>query len=196
MKKYFASLLLSSLAVTANAKPIDNSNAHQPKHFKKVMVVMFENMSYAEIKNEPTFKKLVEYSGNTLDMNGRLVKLAKESVTRDTTGNGYAFFSRYYNNHSGGIAPTRPSQPNYIAMTSGSIQGVLDNNMYDLNVDNLAIELINAKLTWKVYADDLPDPKSALQKTYTIKELTTKIPPFVRDAKMSEAENDLAEKIY
>ena len=157
--KYFFSILTALSLLTT---PLVSSNAqaqppHNPKHFHKIMVVIFENMSYAEIKNEPTFKKLVEYSGYSLDTNGKLVKLSQQTPSKDVASNGYAFFSNYYNNYTGGTIPTRPSQPNYIAMTSGSIQNVFDNANHDLQVDNLAAELIDANITWKVYAEDLPD---------------------------------------
>lgn len=164
------------------------------------MVVMFENMSYAEIQQEPTFKKLVEYTGNSLNQNGHLLKLAHTMPKHDTNGNGYALFSSYYNNHSGGTAPTRPSQPNYIALTSGSIHNITDNEIHDLNVDNLASELNEAKITWKVYAEDLPDPKAPLLANIAIKNSQNQLPPkitaFVRDPKKSEAENDAAEHAH
>lgn len=196
MKKFSLALLpllLHSTIVSAEpAKP-----SHAPKHFDKIMIVMFENMSYAEIKAEPTFHKLVEYSGQTLDENGRLLKMLKPGAAFDTTGNGYAFFSQYYNNHSGGLEPTRPSQPNYIAMTSGSIQGVKDNESYNLDVDNLAMELKDAKLSWKVFAEDLPDPKAtSLTASNSASKKKTPPAPFVRDPNKSEAENDRAEEAY
>lgn len=196
MKKLPLALLPFLLQATiASAAPIKPS--HAPKHFDKIMIVIFENMSYAEIKAEPTFHKLVEYSGQTLDENGRLLKMLKPGAAFDTTGNGYAFFSQYYNNHSGGDEPTRPSQPNYIAMTSGSIQGVKDNEIYNLDVDNLAMELNDAKLSWKVFAEDLPDPK-AISLTTTDSPHKKQMPPapFVRDPNKSEVENDRAEEAY
>lgn len=104
MLKKFALPLVTLSTLTFSTWGL--ANTQTPQHFQKIMVVMFENMSYAEIKNEPTFRKLVEYSGNTLNDNGRLVKLTKVGPNVDTTGNGYAFFSSYYNNHSGGTLPT------------------------------------------------------------------------------------------
>lgn len=167
---------------------------HQPKHFQKIMVVMFENMSYAEIKNEPTFKRLVEYSGHSLDAEGRLIKLASRHPMHDLTGNGYAFFSSYYNNHSGGNEPTRPSQPNYIALTSGSIQNVSNNEDHDLAIDNLAMELIDAGVSWKVYAEDLPDPRNTRYIHQSADSIDVK--PFIPDPQKSEQENDAAEHQY
>lgn len=168
------------------ADPASNS-----KHFNKIMVVIFENMSYAEIKDEPTFKKLVEYSGHTLDHNGRLTKLMTKSPEHDSAGNGYAFFSSYYNNHNGGILPTRPSQPNYIAMTSGSIQGVHDNENHDLDVDNLAMELNDANVSWKVYAEDLPDPNTRFPNSLeTVFDTSSYLKPYILNANLSEQEND------
>ena len=114
---------------------------HQPKHFHKILVIIFENMSNDEIRNAPVFKKLI-------------------IPKKNDTLNGYAYITNYYNNQSGGNNPTRTSQPNYIALTSGSIQGVYDNDVHNLNVDNLAQELIDADIQWKIYAEDLPNPRT------------------------------------
>jgi hypothetical protein len=112
-----------------------------PQHFKKIMVVVLENKSSSEIKNQPAFKKMLDFA---------------QKQKQDTFANGYAVFSNYYNNHNGGSTPTRPSQPNYLAMTSGSTHKVADNEIHDLAVDHLANELIKAGISWKVYAEDLP----------------------------------------
>lgn len=54
------------------------------------------------------------------------------------------------------LALAHPSQPNYIALTSGSLHGVQSNGNYDLDVSNIA-DLLEAKgLTWKVYVEDFP----------------------------------------
>jgi hypothetical protein len=173
------------------------SASHQPKHFSKIMVVIFENMSYEEIKNEPTFRKLVEYSGNTLDSKGRLIKLLKAGPTHDTTGNGYALYSSYFNNHSGGTFASRPSQPNYIAMTSGSTHGIISNDIHNLNVDNLGLELNEANISWKVYAEDLPDPKDPVSANAADIDTSARITkPFMPDPHKSEQENDRAEQKY
>lgn len=193
--KLFALPLVALSTLTLST--MGYADTHEPIHFQKIMVVMFENMSYAEIKNEPTFKKLVEYSGNTLTENGRLVKLLKPGPSIDSTGNGFAFFSSYYNNHSGGTFPTRPSQPNYLAMTSGSIHAIQDNEIHNLNVDNLAMELNDANISWKVYADDLPDPSfnpAAYEKIHHKK--LPDILPYVNDVHKNEQENDIASHEY
>jgi hypothetical protein len=69
------------------------------------------------------------------------------------------FFKELANNgaHFSGLAAiTHPSQPNYIALTSGSLNGVKGNNPINLNVKHIG-DLLEAKeLTWKAYADDYP----------------------------------------
>lgn len=53
---------------------------------------------------------------------------------------------------------THPSQPNYLALFSGSIQGITDNICpHTLNSDNLASTLIDAGLSFASYAEGLPD---------------------------------------
>ena len=60
------------------------------------------------------------------------------------------------------VSPTRtasahPSQPNYLALFSGSTQGVTsDACPYTFSASNLASELIAAKLSFKSYAESLP----------------------------------------
>jgi hypothetical protein len=59
-------------------------------------------------------------------------------------------------NFSNFLALVHPSQGNYIALTSGSVNGVSGDGNVNLNVSNI-IDLLEAKnLTWKVYAEDYP----------------------------------------
>jgi len=53
-------------------------------------------------------------------------------------------------------AESHPSQPNYIAMVSGSTQGVTGDGNVNLSVSHIG-DLLEAKgLDWKVYAEDFP----------------------------------------
>jgi len=61
-----------------------------------------------------------------------------------------ANFSNFY-------ALTHPSQGNYIALTSGDLQGVWSDGRYDIDAENI-VDLLEAKgRTWKVYAEDYPE---------------------------------------
>lgn len=54
------------------------------------------------------------------------------------------------------VAQTHPSQANYIALTSGSLNGVRDDRPVDVNSTNV-VDLLEAKgFSWKVYAEDFP----------------------------------------
>jgi hypothetical protein len=58
-------------------------------------------------------------------------------------------------------ALTHPSLPNYIALTSGSFQGITDDRNppgagYAVDAVNLADRIDGAGLTWKAYAESLP----------------------------------------
>lgn len=54
------------------------------------------------------------------------------------------------------MALTHPSQPNYLALTSGGLHNVTTNDVVNLNVSNI-VDLLEAKgITWKVYAEDYP----------------------------------------
>jgi hypothetical protein len=48
-----------------------------------------------------------------------------------------------------------PSQPNYIAATSGSTNGVMDDNDTTINVPNIVDQLEGASKTWKAYMQSL-----------------------------------------
>ena len=53
-------------------------------------------------------------------------------------------------------AVLHPSQGNYIALTSGDTNGIINDNPKDIDVKNI-IDLLEAKgLTWRVYAEDYP----------------------------------------
>eukprot|EP01113_Clastostelium_recurvatum_P001368 TRINITY_DN1055_c0_g2_i1.p1 TRINITY_DN1055_c0_g2~~TRINITY_DN1055_c0_g2_i1.p1 ORF type:complete len:285 (-),score=63.63 TRINITY_DN1055_c0_g2_i1:63-917(-) len=53
-------------------------------------------------------------------------------------------------------AITHPSQPNYIAMTSGDLHGVTDDNMHNVSARHIA-DLLDAKgVSWGSYAQDFP----------------------------------------
>jgi phosphatidylinositol-3-phosphatase len=61
-----------------------------------------------------------------------------------------AYLSQSYGTH-------RPSQPNYIALFSGSNNGVTTNDVYNLgNIPNLGSQLIAAGKSFVNYSEDLP----------------------------------------
>ena len=53
-------------------------------------------------------------------------------------------------------AVAHPSQPNYVALFSGSTQGLTDDNNHDLAGTNLADQLEARGKTWNVFAQDYP----------------------------------------
>jgi phosphatidylinositol-3-phosphatase len=53
-------------------------------------------------------------------------------------------------------AVAHPSQPNYVALFSGSTQGLTDDNSHDLAGTNLADQLEARGKTWNVFAQDYP----------------------------------------
>ena len=53
-------------------------------------------------------------------------------------------------------AETHPSEPNYIALTSGGLQGTDSDGTYDLNVPNLFDQIENSERSWHVYAQGYP----------------------------------------
>ena len=61
----------------------------------------------------------------------------------------YGLAANYY-----GVS--HPSQPNYLALFSGSMQGVADDGLHDISAPNLADQLEAKGKTWTVYEQDYP----------------------------------------
>jgi hypothetical protein len=57
---------------------------------------------------------------------------------------------------TGFYAETHPSEPNYIALTSGGLQGTDSDGTYDLSVPNLFDQVETSGRTWHVYAQGYP----------------------------------------
>ena len=53
-------------------------------------------------------------------------------------------------------AVAHPSQPNYVALVSGSTNGVTDDEPHDINAPNVFDQLEQAGRTWRVFAEDYP----------------------------------------
>jgi phosphatidylinositol-3-phosphatase len=53
-------------------------------------------------------------------------------------------------------AERHPSEPNYIAMTSGGTQGITDDGVYNLNVNNLFQQVEASGRTWHEYMQGIP----------------------------------------
>jgi phosphatidylinositol-3-phosphatase len=53
-------------------------------------------------------------------------------------------------------AVARPSLPNYLALISGSTQGVTDDGLHDLAAKSLFDQLDAAGLSWRVFAENVP----------------------------------------
>lgn len=54
------------------------------------------------------------------------------------------------------LSIAHPSQPNYITLFSGSTQGVTSDSRYDLAATNLADQVEAGRLTWKLFAQNVP----------------------------------------
>ena len=53
-------------------------------------------------------------------------------------------------------AVSHPSEPNYLALFSGSTQGISDDGLYDFGGSNLADQLEAHGKTWSVFAENVP----------------------------------------
>ncbi|HWZ20609.1 MAG TPA: alkaline phosphatase family protein [Ktedonobacteraceae bacterium] len=97
------------------------------------------NVSNAKLKNfQHVFIIMMENTGyNTLIGNSNAPWINMAAKT-------YGLATNYY-----GV--THPSQPNYIAATSGSTNGVADDNDTTINVPNIVDQIEGSGRTWKAY---------------------------------------------
>ncbi|HEX4661560.1 MAG TPA: alkaline phosphatase family protein [Streptosporangiaceae bacterium] len=120
----------ATLAAAALALPVGTALAAGGVHrFDHVVIVIMENKNYNAIIGRPDE---APYINNTLAKGG-------------------AVFSNSF-------AVTHPSQPNYLALFSGSTQRVTNDNCPKnfKNVANLGAELIRAGLSFTGYAETMP----------------------------------------
>jgi len=110
------------------------------------MIVFYPALldAHAQAEKIPPFKKVVLVLFENEDIGEPLSqpffsKLAKEG----------ALLTNYR-------AIAHPSQPNYIALTSGDTQGVEDDRNHDLDVRHLGNLLEEKGKTWKSYAENYP----------------------------------------
>lgn len=76
-------------------------------------------------------------------------------------GQSYGRADRYF-------AVTHPSLPNYLALWSGSTQGISDDGDYNLAGPSLSSQLSEAGLSWRTYAQNYPaSPGCHTASTYT-----------------------------
>ncbi len=103
--------------------------AGSPTRPDHVVLVIFENKAYRQIKDNPQAPYL------------------------NALVSGAATFTNAH-------AETHPSQPNYIALFSGSTQGVTDDRCLGRfhGRPNLGSQLIDAGYTFTGYSEDLPSP--------------------------------------
>lgn len=63
---------------------------------------------------------------------------------------------RHYGLAANYTAVAHPSEPNYLALWSGSTQGVKDDRSHRIDAEHLGDQLDAAGKTWKVFAENLP----------------------------------------
>ncbi len=119
----------AGLAAAALLLPAATASAAGTVHrFDHVVIVIMENKNYNAIIGRPD-----------------------EAPYINSLASGGAVFSNSY-------AVSHPSQPNYLALFSGSTQGVTNDNCPKnfKNVPNLGAELIGARLSFAGYSESMP----------------------------------------
>ena len=119
MKQITFGIVLFAALLTLFTHPV---SAERVSHFKKVMIVIFENTDYNDTMHQSFFSQLASQG---------------------------ALLTNLY-------AETHPSQPNYIALISGSVQGSNSDELIDIDARHIG-DLLEAKgKQWKVYAEKYP----------------------------------------
>ena len=85
----------------------------------------------------------------------------------------YGLATSYY-------AVAHPSEPNYIALTSGSTQGITDDGVYNLGVNNLFDQVTASGRTWRAYMQGYPGNCSTVSSSAAVTDGVGKSGAYVR----------------
>jgi hypothetical protein len=77
-------------------------------------------------------------------------------------------------------AVSHPSEPNYVALTSGSTQGIADDGAYNLNARNLFDQIETSGRTWRAYMQGYPGGCFAGSSSGAVVDGVGKSGPYVR----------------
>jgi phosphatidylinositol-3-phosphatase len=126
-----AAALLPACTASAGSSTAGSSAAGTVPRFAHVVIVVMENKNYNAI-----------------------IGLPDEAPYINSLASGGAVFSNSF-------AVSHPSQPNYLALFSGSTQGVTDDNCPKnfAGVRNLGAELISARLSFAGYSESMPSAR-------------------------------------
>jgi phosphatidylinositol-3-phosphatase len=126
-------------------KPASVSRMFRPG-FLSIGIAVFTllNCSFGPMSPPPRYEHIVI----AVEENHSASQVAGSPWLSSLAASGTSF-SRMY-----GI--THPSQPNYVALFSGSTQGITDDSLHDVIAPNLAASLIAAGLTFATYSEGLP----------------------------------------
>ena len=115
---------------------------------KKVLILLIVNLFSTSLFAAPKTGRYFDRVIFVLFENTNYSSAIKQPYFKELADNGVNF-SNFY-------ALTHPSQGNYIALTSGDLNGVTSDGTYNIDVENIADLLESKGLTWKVYAEDYP----------------------------------------
>ena len=112
--------------------------------FSSLLILLFSVQSFAGPKNGKYFDRAIFVIFENTNYSAAI----KQPFFKKLANQG-AHFSNF-------MALTHPSQGNYIALTSGSLNGVTSDSNFDVDARNIADLLEEKGLTWKVYAEGFP----------------------------------------
>jgi len=106
---------------------------------------LFPMLGHSALAAQPSFKRVMI----VIFENAKYTDALKQTYFGKIATQG-ALFTQF-------IAEAHPSQPNYVALVSGSTQGVRSDSPVNLDANHIGNLLEQKNLSWKVYAEDLPN---------------------------------------
>ena len=147
-----AVLMTGRAAVAVSPAPSPSGGPRAAPAVGHVFVIIMENHGYGDIIGNAAAPVLPNQAAAT-----------------------YGVAGRYY-------AVAHPSQPNYIALTSGGTQGVVNDGRVTLDVPNLADQVEDAGRTWTAYMQSLATCDGDVVRSFCGGQLyARKHDPFVSD---------------
>ncbi|CDH53418.1 acid phosphatase [Lichtheimia corymbifera JMRC:FSU:9682] len=119
------------------------------KHFDRVVIIVFENKDYSTAMKNKYLKSLPGRHNGMLDENAHthnaiIIKLIHWCSF---------YIGVLLTNYHG---TSHPSQPNYIAMISGSTKGTKEDDESNFDRDTIVDLLEKKQISWKTYQEDYP----------------------------------------
>jgi phosphatidylinositol-3-phosphatase len=152
----FASTMVAALLLAASCDPVGtpSRSAGSPPALRTASP---DTTPTTQVTTLPSISSTP--SGVPAFSNIWIIVLENKDYTRVVGADDLPYFSELIDRY--GLAESyhgvaRPSQPNYLAMFSGSIHGVTDNRNHDIDAPTVADQIEASGRTWRLHAENVP----------------------------------------